>query len=258
MLYQKNYSTLPGLFCSILCLLLFVYEPLHAQRVDKSMLPELNVPKTTDFTVTGEGLAEEWERAEWVELTRRPNPMDERANEGISTRIKMLYSDTGIYVLFENEDEILSATYEADFEELWWEDVAEVFFWTDESEGPHYFEYEISPLNYELPLLVSKIDGELLHWIPFANSYRDERLIRHQTSVDGLKESGAEIESWSAEFFIPFKLLHPLKNIYPESGDRWRANFYRIDYDEGQARWSWSPFRDNFHDIEQFGTIVFE
>lgn len=242
----------------LLFLNLPIFGALFAQSSGEAELPVMSVPKTTDFVVTGDGMSEEWSKTEWVELTRRPNPMDERAGETIRTRIKMLYSDTGLYVLFENEDDLLSATYESDFEELWWEDVAEAFFWTDESEGPHYFEYEISPLNYELPLLVSKIDGELLHWIPFANSYRDERLIRHQTSVDGLKESGAEIESWSAEFFIPFKLLHPLKNIYPESGDRWRANFYRIDYDEGQARWSWSPFRDNFHDIEQFGTIVFE
>jgi hypothetical protein len=108
---------------------------------------------------------------------------------------------------------------------------------------------------------VSNIDGELLHWIPFANSYHEEhdRIIRHKTSVKGgEKVSGAEIDSWTAEFFIPFKLLHPLENIFPESGTEWRANFYRIDYDHGMTPWSWQPYETNFHDYNNFGTIVFE
>jgi hypothetical protein len=33
---------------------------------------------------------------------------------------------------------------------------------------------------------------------------------------------------------------------------------YRIDYDKGTAAWSWQPTRVNFHDIESFGTLVFE
>ena len=36
--------------------------------------------------------------------------------------------------------------------DLWNEDVFEVFLWTDER-YPVYFEYEISPLNHELPIL---------------------------------------------------------------------------------------------------------
>ena len=36
--------------------------------------------------------------------------------------------------------------------DLWNEDVFEVFLWTDER-YPVYLEYEISPLNHELPIL---------------------------------------------------------------------------------------------------------
>jgi hypothetical protein len=31
-----------------------------------------------------------------------------------------------------------------------------------------------------------------------------------------------------------------------------------VDYDKGEARWSWQLTRDSFHDYERFGTLKFE
>lgn len=215
------------------------------------------VKKTDDFKITGNGSSENWDRSEWHELIQRRN---HDRSAGYKTEIKLLYSDTGIYILYRNEDRVLNATFEEHFSELWHEDVVEAFFWTDES-TPDYFEYELSPLNYELPLIVTNLDGELIHWIPFANSYHEEsdRKTHHKTTIiGGEKRSGAEIEGWIAEIFIPFKLMHPLKNIYPESGSKWRANFYRIDYDDGMTPYSWQSFETNFHDYKNFGILLFE
>ena len=41
-----------------------------------------------------------------------------------------------------------------DFEDIFNEDVVEAFFWPEES-SVIYFEYELSPYNYELPILVA-------------------------------------------------------------------------------------------------------
>lgn len=79
---------------------------------------------------------------DWVELNRRPP-----GQSSYSTRFKVLYSDTGLYVLFDGSDKQLHATLEDDFLKLWTEDVLECFFWPNE-EKPLYFEYEISPLGY--------------------------------------------------------------------------------------------------------------
>jgi len=213
------------------------------------------IKKTVDFTIMGDGTADNWQLTEWVELTQRDN---HNKASGLKTKVKVLYSDTGLYILFHNEDKVLNSTFDSHFEELWREDVVEVFLWTDESR-PVYFEYELSPLNFELPLIVSNIDGELIHWIPFNNSYKDERKTRHKTAIfGGEKESGAHIDLWMAEIFIPYKLLHPLENIIPDSGTRWRANLYRIDYDEGLTPWSWQSYETNFHDYNNFGTFLFE
>ena len=51
----------------------------------------------------------------------------------------------------------------------------------------------------------------------------------------GPKESGAKVSGWKAEIFIPFKLLEALGNVPPKPGTTWRANFYRVDHDDGRT-----------------------
>ncbi|MEX0685689.1 MAG: carbohydrate-binding family 9-like protein [Balneolales bacterium] len=216
----------------------------------------LTIIKTEDFTITGDGSANQWSNAKFIELSQVPN---QENREGLKTKVKIMYSNTGIYFFFQCDDELISATIDSHFQELWREDVIEVFLWPDERETV-YFEYEISPLNYELPILVANNQGEQSHWIPFDYTYKEgRRKVQHKTSVTGgKKESGDAITEWRAEFFIPFELLRPLNNIFPESGTRWRANMYRIDYDKGKTNWVWQPIERNFHDFENFGTFLFE
>ncbi len=130
----------------------------------------------------------------------------------------------------------------------------EVFFWTDEK-VPVYFEYELSPLNYELPILVLNNDGAFFGWRPW--HYEATRKTRHKTHINKAASSEDSITSWTAECFIPFVLLNPLSNVPPKKGTKWRANFYRIDYDSGVSTWSWQQTRKNFHDYKKFGTVLF-
>ena len=213
--------------------------------------PRLVVKATDDFDVTGTGEHAAWKQVEWTPLRRRQpetHPYD--------TRFKMLYSPTGLYFLMDATDKKLTATMTEDFMDLWNEDVFEVFLWTDER-YPVYFEYEISPFNHELPILIPNFGGQFLGWRPW--HYERDRATRKATSIiGGPKQSGAAIEGWRAEFFFPYALLKPLQNVPPKPGTRWRANFYRMDYDDGKrAQWEWSPVGETFHDFEHFGEIEF-
>ncbi len=211
----------------------------------------LQVKITNDFTVTGDGKAPQWTKTDWINLPVRKNPQNT-----LATRIKLLYSDKGIYFLFFCEDTKLTATITEDFGNLYEEDVVEIFLWTDES-LPLYFEYEVSPLNYELPILIPNNNGKFFGWKPW--KYEGDRKTIHQTSVQGGKKaSNAAVKSWMAEFFIPFALLRPLNKVPPKSGTQWRANFYRIDYDNAVTTWQWQPTSGNFHEYQKFGTIIFE
>src|SRR3989304_3771042 len=84
------------------------------------------------------------------------------------------------------------------------QDVFEFFLWPDESQ-PVYFEYEISPLGFELPILVPNFDGKFLGWRPW--HYEGDRKIRKAVSVSGgIARPGADITGWTAEDFIPYEL----------------------------------------------------
>jgi hypothetical protein len=155
------------------------------------------------------------------------------------------------------EDRKITATMKADFLDLWNEDVFEFFLWPSE-QYPVYFEYEISPLGFELPIIIPNFGGEFLGWRPW--HYDGERKTQKATSVmGGQKRSGARTKAWKAEVFVPYDLLKPLQNVPPEPGTRWRANFYRVDYDDGKnTSWDWVRVGRSFHEFEKYGTLIFE
>ena len=219
-----------------------------AQPVER---PRLSVKPTEDFEVTGKGEQAAWRQVEWTALRRR-----QADGHPYESRFKVLYSNTGLYFLMDGTDKTLTATMSEDFMDLWNEDVFEVFLWTDER-SPVYFEYEISPLNRELPIIVPNFGGQFLGWRPW--HYERDRLTRKSTSIlGGTKESHASIEGWRAEFFIPYTLLKPLQNVPPRPGTTWRANFYRMDHDAGKrTQWEWAPVGPSFHEYEKFGDLVF-
>jgi hypothetical protein len=207
----------------------------------------LKVKKTPDFAVNGMGNAAAWNQTSWLNL-----PQSGGATTNYTTRFKILYSDTGIYCLYNCHDKMITATRNADFLDLYNEDVVEAFFHPDETQ-PVYFEYEVSPLNYELPIIVPNFKGRFYGWRPW--NYEGARKTRHAVYIE---KQGDNVSSWTAEFFIPYALLTPLPNIPPHKGTRWRANFYRIDYDNKATEWSWQPTGKTFHEYEKFGTLQFE
>ncbi|MGF1586492.1 MAG: carbohydrate-binding family 9-like protein [Bacteroidales bacterium] len=209
----------------------------------------MTIMKSPDFEITGNGQASEWNNTKWEVIPQRNN------NESVnySTRVRILYSETGIYFLFDCGDKVINSTLQADNLKLWEEDVVEVFLMPDEK-YPLYFEYQLSPLNYELTILIPNLDGNFLGWLPW--QYEGERKTRHETSI--VKDSNGSVEGWIAEFFIPWKLLTPLITDPPKKGDTWKANMYRLDYDKGMTRFSWQKTDINFHEPHNFGTFIFE
>ena len=229
----------------------------HVQTTEKGKAEDapakrVKLRATPDFEVTGDAKREVWAKADWVTIPRR-----NQAGLVYDSRMKLLYSSTGLYALFDGTDNKLTVTNLKDFDNLWEEDVFELFLWTDEKH-PVYFEYEISPLGSELPILVPNFDGKFLGWRPW--HYEGPRKIRKATTVSGgEKKPGVAVTGWTAEVFIPYKLLEPLQNVPPNPGTQWRANFYRVDYDDNKTtHWSWVPVGPSFHEYQKFGTLEFE
>lgn len=237
--------------CKILSLLSVI---LFASAVSKERLAESNtlvIRKSDDFEINGMGTDTHWNKTGWISI-----PALRRDQRAYMTKAKVLYSDKGIYFLFFCEDKKLTATLQADFLDLWNEDVIEIFMQPDAA-VPAYFEYELSPLNYELPIMIYNEKGKLNSWMPF--HYVDDRKTRHTVTVQGGKQkSSAQISSWTSEIFIPYQLMKPLFKNAPASGTRWKGNLYRIDYDQGETLWAWQRNSGNFHEYDKFGFFEFE
>ena len=92
------------------------------------------------------------------------NKIDNGGKED-KTQFKILYSPTGLYVLFNGDDEKITSAFKNDFEDLFQADVFEVFFHPNPVE-PIYFEYEVSPLDKELVLLILNMNGKSGAWGP--------------------------------------------------------------------------------------------
>ncbi len=226
----------------------------------------LKVKSTTDFIVTGDGSSENWKNADWNILPQHssktlrnagwniPMQRDSIKDLQYKTYFKILYSAKGIYCLYKCEDSAITATLKEDFSSLYDEDVIEAFFWTDTS-MPVYFEYELSPLNFELPILILNNKGKMMGWKPW--QYEGARKTKHAVKINE-KNAANNRFTWTAEFFIPFALLEPMGNVPPIKGTQWHANFYRIDYDRKPVYSGWQLTRESFHDLEKFGVLRFE
>ena len=189
-----------------------------------------------------------WSRSPWqslASLDTLPDPYP--------TRFKLLYTPDGVHVKMEGSDRKVTGDYREDGGELYLGDVFEVFLHPAPS-TPLYFEYEVNAHDRELVLLIPNLDGRVLGWLPwrYEGGRRVVKKVQREYDSDGLI-------SWSAEIFIPFALLSPLRNTPPVKGTVWHANVCRLDYDFGRMmKWSWSPVSRSFHEYSVFRPIRFE
>lgn len=225
------------------------------------------VRKTNDFQITGSGNNIAWDQASWLVF-----PKVHANGTNYESKAKILYSEKGLYLLFAGEDQVIRTKDYKDDEDIYEGDVFEFFAQPDDTKPP-YFEYEINQLGRQLVLILSGSKNKNLAWSPWRHEYEKHPLIIKKVIVTtkakkaelvaeknaGIKPGGA-IRSWTAEIFIPYEVLGLLPGLPPKSGMIWRGNFCRIDYDNGKIQeWSWSKkIQSNFHDLKNFGYLLFE
>jgi Carbohydrate-binding family 9 len=213
------------------------------------------IRRTPDFLITGRGDDSAWSKTSWQNFIKIDS-----GGKNYRSQSKMLYSDKGLYLLFTGDDQKISTRNYKDDEEIYEGDVFEFFLQAD-STKPAYFEYEINQLNRQLILILSGAPNKNIAWSPWGYEYKLNPAIQKKVVIGkGSKKPGAAIGGWTAEIFFPYEIFGLLPGVPPKSGSAWKGNFCRIDYDSGKMlQWSWSKkIKTSFHELENFGYIIFE
>ncbi|MDH7493584.1 MAG: carbohydrate-binding family 9-like protein [Candidatus Saccharicenans sp.] len=215
-----------------------------------------------------------WKKVYWsedfldIEGKSKPRPR-------YKTRVKMLWDDEYFYIGAELEEPHVWATLTARDSIIYQDNDFEVFIDPD-GDSHNYYELEINALNtvWDLFLVKPYRDGG-----PPIHSW-DIQGLKTAVRVDGTINNPADKDrGWSVEIAIPWEVLKeaaPLKKK-PESGDRWRINFSRVEYrtvvengtyvkmkdkTSGQVlpedNWTWAPQGlINIHYPEMWGYVQF-
>ncbi len=214
----------------------------NARKLLARSLP-LPVIKATrierDFDPDGDLSKPAWGKAAPVrmELSLR----ESNARPELSTEVKCLWSEDYLYLGFECPFARLTVFEPVSSKErigLWDKDVVEAFIASDVNNVERYAEFEVSPTNERLDLMID----------PPKKDFGWDSKFQSAVKVD----ESAKV--WRAEWRIPLSALAANK---PRPGARWRMNLYRHDI-AGRVFLAWNPtLTPTAHTPQRFGILEF-
>lgn len=170
------------------------------------------------------------------------------APSGRSFSAKLLYSASGLYVLFsgaQSEPLVISDRPRLGEKSigLWERDVFEIFLAPQPEVPDRYFEFEVSPMGEWLDVVLEFRDGERYSDWEFRSGMQAAARI----------EKGRVI----AAVYLPFSAF----GVVPEAGVVWRGNLFRcIGKGKNRGYLAWRPTATpapDFHVPAAFGNLEF-
>jgi len=241
-------------------------------------LPEPNIefnPKNyicyrTDSPIQIDGRMNEkiWSKADWtddfidIEGDVKPNP-------DLKTNVKMLWDDEYFYFFCKMQEPDIWAKLKLRDSVIFYDNDFEIFIDPD-GDTHNYYEFEMNAFNTVWDLFL-------------AQPYRDTGCkvldswdiqgVKTAVHINGtLNDPTDNDESWNVEIAYPWKVLEECAfECPPISGDQWRINFSRVEWNtevidgkyekikgNPEHNWVWSPQGIiNMHYPEMWGFVQF-
>ncbi len=244
---------LPAL--SILTLAVFTFvKSSHGQSPGKNQNYAGNM--TIDSKAVSADFALDGDLSKSVWKTASPVTFDRSAKGGgrfpeSETSVSSVWTKQNLYFAYRCKYSKLNIyegeSTEKERWELWNRDVVEVFINPEPARFNHYYEYEVSPNNQWIDLVID------LENKPFNDAKWDSKF-EHATRID------EKNHIWTCEMRLPVTAMGA-REITADA--EWRVNFYRADGpgDDSKRRFlSWSPLpgpKMTFHQPASFGLIRF-
>ncbi|MBZ0266488.1 carbohydrate-binding family 9-like protein [bacterium] len=190
--------------------------------------PKTYICDFADLEITVDGIADEkaWSRVSWtdefVDIEGESKPKPE-----YSTRVKMLWDNTYLYIFAEMEEPHLWATLTERDAVIYHDNDFEVFIDPD-GDTHNYIELEINALGTVWDLLLTKPyrdDGHAIDAFDIPG-------LKTAVHLDGTLNDPSDIDKgWSVELAIPFSVFQQVADVKtPPELEYWRVNFSRVQW----------------------------
>jgi len=226
-----------------------------------SKLPLLRVPRIAHtFPIDANRNKAPWTHLAPIALAAsHGRDPENRARSVQPTALRVCHDGERLYVAFDCEDHAAWGTLSGRNQPIYEEEVVEAFL-AASGDPRRYFELEASPRGAYFEAIIDNPDGVRrtmrtdLDWV--CEGW--ERAV----CVHGVG-AGRSGEGWSVEWAIPFAALGAAA---PNAGERWRANFFRIDRPRRErgtggefSAWAATLAEPaDFHLPDRFGVLVLE
>lgn len=201
-------------------------------------LPELSVRHTQDFALQEKGASGVWDALPWSSL----ECLAEKSGASYTTRMKMQYSDTALYVLVEAQadersdqpDELVISVMPDPWQRF-------------------FLSYKVSTAGDVVAMFVSNHMGTTEQHVLDASS------IEKSILSGGCGQDDASPSGWTIEVKIPVATFAAIVPVPPRTGTVWYGNVCRAFVANGhQSQQVWSPpSNGRFDDYTRFGMLRF-
>ena len=217
------------------------------------LVGEKKPPVTVPYTATPPVIDGKFEgEAVWKTALKLDPFVNTMNGKGVRTKSEtyLLWDDAHLYVAAKLQDSNLQSRYTNHDDELWKEDAFEIFI-DPKGDKRHYYELQINPKGVIFDSYLPKYRKNQNDW--------SSNMVG-AVQLDGTFNDDSDSDrSWSVELKIPFATMEKGGGIPPKAGDKWRANFFRVDLTKSKKEYAaWSPpMRGDFHTLARFGQLVF-
>jgi len=201
-----------------------------------------------------------WDKPQWrnIKPIEIRNPMGEKPKYHPKTKVKMLYDNEYIYVIFHVEDQYVRSMATEYHGPVWKDSCVEFFFTPGQDISLGYMNLEINCGGTAL-FHYQKSPGQEVREVNIADM--DKIKIAH--SLPKVVEPEiTEPVVWTIEYGLPLAIIQKYCQVTkPEPGVIWRANFYKCAENNSHPHWlTWSFVEfahPNFHLPVFFGILEF-
>jgi hypothetical protein len=176
----------------------------------------------------------------------------------LPTEVRACWDDHYLYLGFVCVDTNIWGTLRERDDPVWQEEAAEAFL-SSGDDLTRYFEFNFSPHNTVFDAAIQCPESGDRRMMSADVSWNCDGLLSAVQVVGTIDDQSDVDDKWTVEAALPFSQIGRGGRT-PADGERWRANFYRIDR-EGEGEFScWSPTLSeppNFHVPGKFGHVVF-